>query len=185
MITERAEDWLSWARPASALEVTVTYEITGTANKSGKLVLTWLNATHLYDSDNLLTGIVSLSVYAPGRYAGTVTLQSLVRGFMTPFNSGAVGVDLFSVITGSSPTGGPMERAFLNFAAAGDKSSSRSVIRGSVDFYPGFANGTDGRRIFTGIEVGRVAVIPEPSSAPLLGLGLAALGAYASRRGVG
>ena len=185
------------AAPALALPVTVTFNITsgfadngGVATngpiQSGSLVVTWPNAFRLYYATNPITGTVNfLSLVQSG--VGTLTLMNLKLGtptccnsaFLRTATSGGTGSPPFALVTGMYPflVYSPISFVTFRFTAAGSASVPRSYLMGSLSL----VGSTTIRWSFQGFEVGR---IPEPSSFPLLGLGLGALGVYqASRRG--
>ena len=183
--------------PASALFVTVTFDITGglisigpdggETITSGSLVITWPNAASLYSAPRNATATVqTLSLYAPN--AGTLTLRNLdlgrnatipVAAYMTPGFSQAAGCCNSGTVTGSAPTVGQLIRALVFFNASGPSLAARTRMTGRIDFTPHVIGEFPGRWFFEGSEIGRT---PEPSTLPLLGMGLAALGAFAASR---
>ena len=191
------------AASASALPVTVTFDITGgsiingpnaaTAVTSGTLVVTFPNAVSLYSAPSLATATIqTLSLAAPG--VGTLTLMGFDIGvnaatskaaFIASASSYGRGCCGTGTVVGSAPTVGALSIVSFLFNATGPAFAPRTTLFGGVVFNPivgtyttgGYTYDIAGYWTFSGSEVGRV---PEPTSAPLLGLGIAALGVLAA-----
>ena len=195
--------WLVVANPAAALVVTVAFRIThgsialgpnaGATISSGSLSVTWPNATTPYYDDLNASAIVdNLTLKASG--VGTFTLQHFSFGknqnlglaSIGARKSGGYGCCEIAGAEGNAPSGQGIWRAgSFYFFARGPASSPRTFLKGRVNVKASTGFGELSFSTlsweFTGTEVGRT---PEPGSASLLGLGLAALGACGASRGI-